>query len=165
MVSIVERLTVGRLAFLFFVSFFVVLLVAGATNFYAVYDILFRFREASATVTALSVSLIIFPFISVPAVVSIVERAEKLNIRVNPSLMKEYVDGCFIVLLLSTVELVLTIAIQLTEGNSLLTLVAFALLLTLISVFLLVIYRLWVALSLAYFEPSIPVSEVRGCSS
>jgi len=145
MVSIVKRLTVGGLALLFFVSFFVALLVAGATNFYAVYNILFRFREALTTVTALSVSLIIFPFISVPVIASIVERAEKLSIKVNPSLVKDYVDGCFTIFSLSTAEIILIIAIQLAEGNSLLTLVAFALLLTLIFVFFFVVYGLWVA--------------------
>jgi len=144
MASILKRLTAGRFASLLFVSIFAALLAASAVNPYAVYAVLFRFREMLSTVIALSVSLIIFPFISVPAVESIVERAERLNIKVNPRLVKDYVDGCFMVFLLSTIEMALIIAIQLVEGAPLITLASFALLLTLIIILFTIVYSLWV---------------------
>jgi len=143
MASIVKRLTMERLTFLLFVFIFIILLIASMANPRAVHSMLLRFREMLSTVVALSVSLIIFPFISVPAVESTVERAEKLNIKVNPKLIKDYVDGCFTIFLLSTVEMVLIIAIQLVEGIPLITLAAFALLLTLIIVLFTVVYSLW----------------------
>jgi len=145
MASILKQLTMVRFTVLLFVLIFVVLLVVGTINFYAVYDVLFRFREMMlASVVALSVSLIIFPFISIPAVESIVERAEKLNIKVESGLVRDYVDGCFTAFLLSAIEMVLIIAIQLVEGVTLITLATFALLLTLIIVFFIVVYSLWV---------------------
>jgi len=144
MVSIVKQLTIRRFTFLLFVFVFAILLAVNRVNFHAVDNILFRFREILTTVVTFSVSLIIFPFISVPAVESIVERAEKLNIKANPRLVKDYVDGCYIASLLSTVEIVLIITIQLVEGVPLITLAAFALLLTLVGIFFVVIYSLWI---------------------
>jgi len=114
-------------------------------DFYAVYNVLFRFSEALSFIVALSISLVIFPFISISAIENIVERAEKLNVRVNPKLVKDYVDGCFMVFLLSTVEIVLMIAIQLIESIPIITLTAFTLLLTLIIVLFTIVYSLWKA--------------------
>jgi len=143
--SILKWLTTVRFATLTFALIFVALLAADTVDSYAVYSILLRFREALATVVALSVSLIVFPFVSVPAVESIVERAERLGIRVNPRLVKDYVDGCFTMFLLATTEIILAITIQLTEDTHLITLAAFALLLTLTIEFFTVVSSLWKA--------------------
>jgi len=145
MTSILKRLTARRTTILLFLLIFTVLLAVSGVNFYGVYNILFRFREATATVIALSISLTIFPFVSVPAVESIVEHTEKLHIKVSPNLVKDYVDGCFTVSILATIEVVLIIAIQLIEEiKFLLILIALALLLTLIIDFFIIVYSLWV---------------------
>jgi len=151
MTSILKRLTARRIAILLFLIIFTALLAVSGVNFYAVYDILFRFREALSSVIALSIPLIIFPFVSVPAVESIVERAEKLRIKVSPNLVKDYVDGCFTVSILATAEVVLIIAIQLIEEiKFLLALIALSLLLTLIIDFFIIIYSLWVVSKLLH---------------
>jgi len=139
----IKWLTMARFTVLLFVFIFIVLLVVGTIDFYAVYNVLFRFREALPFVAALSISFTIFPFISISAIENIVERAEKLGIKVDPMLLKDYVDGCFMIFLLASIEMVLIIAIQLVEGVPLITLAAFALLLTLIVLFFAVVYSLW----------------------
>jgi len=143
--SILKRLTARRTTILLFLFIFTVLLAVSRVNFYDVYNILFRFKEALNSVIALSISLIIFPFVSVPAVESIVEHAKKLHIKVSSNLVKDYVDGCFTVSILATIEVVLIIAIQLIEEiEFLLILIALALLLTLIIDFFIIVYSLWV---------------------
>lgn len=72
-------------------------------------------REAAPPLVALSVSLIVFPFISVPAVESIVSRAQSLGVKVNQKLVEDYIDGCFIVFLLSVVELLLLVFYAFTD--------------------------------------------------
>jgi len=141
----IKWLTMARFTVLLFVFIFVVLLAVGTIDFYAVYNVLFRFREALPFVAALSISLIIFPFISISAIENIVERAEKLGIKVDPMLLKDYVDGCFTIFLLASIEMVLIILIQLIEGVPLLNLTTLALLLTLIIVFFIFVYSLWKA--------------------
>jgi len=143
MASITKWLTIRRFAYLLFVFIFMLLLAVGTINFYAVHELLLRFEGALPSVVALSVSLIIFPFITVPAVESVVERAEKLGIKVNQKLLKDYVDGSYTVFLLAVAEMVLIIVVQLVEEALLLTLAALTLLSTLIIVLFIVVYSLW----------------------
>ncbi|MEM1866044.1 MAG: hypothetical protein QXD57_07440 [Ignisphaera sp.] len=72
-------------------------------------------REAMQPLIVLSVSLLVFPFISVSAVESVVLRAQSLGLKVSKSLLKDYVDGCFTVFFLSAVELLLLVLYAFTR--------------------------------------------------
>jgi hypothetical protein len=109
-----------------------------------------RFQSIGQLLVALSVSLIIFPFISLPAIESIVSRTRELGIAVNPELVGDYASGCFIVLLLSLLETMVVILYSLIPIQELL-LIIFSLLCSQMVVVLILVLFLWRATALLYY--------------
>lgn len=99
-------------------------------------------REAMQPLIALSVSLLVFPFISVPAVESVVSRAQSRGLRVSEGLVKDYVDGCFTVFLLSAVELLLLVLYAFTRYGAI-VFVALAALASLVFNMVILMLGLW----------------------
>ncbi|MEM1832530.1 MAG: hypothetical protein QXJ97_13495, partial [Desulfurococcaceae archaeon] len=106
-----------------------ILWLASALNTLLRDILIMRLHGAMQPLIALSVSLLVFPFVSVPAVESIVSRARSHGLRVSSELVKDYVDGCFTVFLLSVTELLLLVLYAFTHSE----LVAFATVAVLIS--------------------------------
>lgn len=101
------------------------------------------FSAAADYVVALSVSLIVFPFVSVPAVERIVSRAESVNIRVNPRLVKDYVNSCYAVFMLALTEIILIITYSLLEEPWFLLLLVLSNLVTLLLILAFLMLALW----------------------
>lgn len=99
-------------------------------------------REAAQPLAALSVSLTLFPFISVSAVESTVSRARSLKIPVNEALVRDYVDGCFLVSLLSILELLLLVLYAFTF-SSLIVFIAISVLASLVASVTILMLGLW----------------------
>ena len=74
-----------------------------------------NFENASQALIGLSISLILFPFITVPVVHNVIVRARELGIKINKNLIKDYINACFIVFILATVEIVSIIVYSLTN--------------------------------------------------
>ncbi len=147
MVRYRDLLTVRVWAPLSFVFVLTVLLVID--HHASLVGLLAGFREAFQPIIALSVSLVIFPFITVPAVESIVSRAKKLNLYVNPSLVKDYVDACFTVFIMALSEIVLLIVYSFTH-KTLIAYTALATLTTMILVLFTLMAALWQVTALFY---------------
>jgi len=166
MVGISRLLNIRSFALLLFSAIFVICLVVCYVlvnvwiNALELHKLRVGFEVALPSIMALSVSLVVFPFVSVPAVESITARAEKAGIKVNPKLLKDYIDGCFTIFLLSTAEIILIIVYQIIgeiAGNivvfalpmkTLILCGLLSLLCTLIVILVLVILALWEATSL-----------------
>lgn len=144
--SVARLLTVPRFAAIMFVVFFVAVYTMVGIGIVPVDVLCARFEVALQSVIALSVSLIIFPFITVPAVESIVSKAERVGVKVSNKLVEDYVHGCYTIFLLSVVEVVLIIVYSFL-GKTLLTLpvilLALSTLAVLIIVLLILVYSLW----------------------
>jgi len=163
MVSVSKLLNIRSLALLLFSALFVICLYVLADeciNATELRKLLVGFEAALPSIIALSVSLVVFPFVSADAVESITARAEKAGIKVNPKLLKDYIDGCFTIFLLSTAEIILIIVYRII-GEVAENIVVFifpmktlilsgllSILCTLIVILILVISALWEATSL-----------------
>lgn len=77
-----------------------------------------------------------------PAVESIVSRAQNLGVKVNQKLVEDYIDGCFMVFLLSVVELLLLVFYAFT-GLSVIVFATMPVLISLIFVTVILISGLW----------------------
>lgn len=99
-------------------------------------------REATSPLIVLSVTLIVFPFVSVSGVESIVSRAQSLGIKVNQKLVEDYVDGCFIVFLLSVAELISLVLYVFTD-SVIIVYITIPLLITLVFITIILLSGLW----------------------
>ena len=142
MAKIVKSLTARRVSTLMFLSSLIIIITLLYLGRLPVYLLVDRFESALPSIIALSVSLIIFPFVSVSAVESIVARAEKTGVRMNPNLVKDYLDGCYTIFLLSAIEMILVITYSLSK-TVLLLILALSLLPSLVIVLILIVVALW----------------------
>ncbi len=142
MYSIARLLSLPRFIFILFILFFVIVGIIARVNIASIDVLRARFEVALQPIIAFSVSLVIFPFISVPAVESIISRAERAGIKVSSKLVEDYIHGCYTVFLLAISEIVLIITYSFLE-RSLLILLAVPILITLIILTLVLVYSLW----------------------
>jgi len=140
--NITRLLTLRRFAAMVFALVFVALYVMVSVGVVPVNVLRDRFEAALQPIIALSVSLVIFPFMSVPAVESIVSRAERVGKKASTKFIEDYVHGCYTVFLLAVAEMVLVIVYSFLKGV-LLLLLAVPTLTTLIIVLLILVYSLW----------------------
>ena len=108
-----------------------------------------NFSFVSQALIGLSISLILFPFISVPVVHSVVTRAWELGIEPSKELVKDYVDACFTVFVLSTMEMICVITYSLSHWIELVYLM-FPVLVAMITVLLILSFGLWKVAVLLY---------------
>jgi len=109
-----------------------------------------RFGESVQPLIALSVSLAIFPIITVPLVGEIVSKARDLGIRVSKSLVEDYVNGCFTIFILSIAELILVFLITVLETIVVLYYLVIALLASILLVLAVLMLSLWKIVKLLY---------------
>jgi len=105
--SAVKRLNILRTSALLFAFIFAVLLVVSAVNFYAVYGVLFQYRQSQLFVLVFSASLAVLFLAAIPAVGSVADRVEKLSAKINAELLRSCIDVCFAVFLLSALGMAL----------------------------------------------------------
>ena len=141
--SITRLLTLRKFAAVMFILFFVAVYIMVGIGIVSVNVLRIRFEAALQPIIALSVSLVIFPFISIPAVESIVSRAERAGIKASSKLIEDYIHGCYTVFLLAVTEIVLVTAYSFLKEVLLLLLLAVPTLITLIIVLLILVYSLW----------------------
>ena len=103
------KVTIPRLALFAVLVSLVVLYITDSPRLYIANAIDGHFQEVSQPLVGLSVSLIIFPIITVPLVGDIVLKTRSLGIKVNKNLVKDYVNGCFTVFTVSVVELIMVL--------------------------------------------------------
>ena len=108
-----------------------------------------RFQYVAQLLVALSASLIVFPFVSFPAVERVISSAEELGVVANPRLVEDYATGCLVVFMVSLLEVVLVIVYSLTQRRELLYLV-FPLLASQLVVVLVIVFFLWSVTSLLW---------------
>ena len=108
-----------------------------------------NFSFVSQALIGLSISLILFPFISVPVVHSVVTRAWELGIEPSKELVKDYVDACFTVFVLSTVEMICVIMYSLSHWITLVY-IMLPVLVAMIMVLLILSFGLWKVAALLY---------------
>lgn len=108
-----------------------------------------NFSFVSQALIGLSISLILFPFISVPVVHSVVTRAWELGIKPSKELIKDYVDACFTVFVLSTVEMICVIVYSLSHWITWVY-IMLPVLVAMITVLLILSFGLWKVAALLY---------------
>ena len=136
---------VGRIAI-------AVLLIAFAAVYWEpwiIHDFASNFSFVSQALIGLSISLILFPFISVPVVHSVVTRAWELGIKPSKELIKDYVDACFTVFVLSTVEMICVIVYSLSHWITWVY-IMLPVLVAMITVLLILSFGLWKVAALLY---------------
>ena len=148
MVPLAKVLRTHILAVIVFIAVFVGLCILD--RYVAITSILAeRFHDVAQPLIGLSVSLIIFPFITVPAVENIVSKARELRISVNLRLLEDYINGCFTVFLLALTEIIVIIIYSLLPSWVLLC-VAFSVLGSLAVVLGILVLSLWQVMELLY---------------
>ncbi len=108
-----------------------------------------HFQEVSQPLIGLSVSLIIFPIITVPLVGDIVSRVKNLGIKVNKNLVKDYVNGCFTIFAIAVMEL-LIILIKPFINYDIIIYLIISFLLSLVIILVILMLSLWKIVKLLY---------------
>ena len=103
------KATIPRLALFAVLVSLVVLYIVDSPRLHIANAVDEHFQEVSQPLVGLSVSLIIFPIITVPLVGDMVLKTRSLGIKVNKNLVKDYVNGCFTVFTVSVVELIIVL--------------------------------------------------------
>jgi len=104
------KITTLQLALIALTISIIVLIVLGWWGIHVVQTVEKHFSEIFSPLVALSVSLIIFPIITIPYIGNIVLNAKRLNIQVRRELVKDYIDGCYTVFALAVSELLAILA-------------------------------------------------------
>ena len=108
-----------------------------------------NFESALQALLGLSISLILFPFITVPIVHNVVTRARELGIKINKNLIKDYINACFIVFILATMEIV-SIIIYSLASSPLWFYIIFPVLVTMLIMLVLLTLGLWQVVKILY---------------
>lgn len=74
-----------------------------------------NFQGIGQLLATLSTSLIVFPFVSFPAVERVISSAEEVGINVSPELVKDYASGCLTVFIISLLEVTSVILYSITH--------------------------------------------------
>lgn len=139
---IVKYLKIWVVALITLVLTLSVLLLLVSSNILTLDTLVKGLREATSPLIALSVSLIVFPIISVSTVEDVVSKARSSGIEVNQRLVKDYIDGCFMIFILSMVNLLLLVFYAFT-GLWVIVFTTVSVLVSLIFVMIILMSGLW----------------------
>ena len=140
--DVINQLSLRRLAVITFLLSFAILYALVKINVVS-YSLLHnQLEKALQPIVALSVSLIIFPFITIPSVESIVSRAERAGIKVSKKLVEDYIHGCYTVFSLSLIEII-SIIFFIFFSTWIIIYLILSFFITKMVVLLILVYSLW----------------------